>query len=52
MSAVMVGVGAGGGTAGRIWVEPGHGCGDEMMRERRRRTLRYFEDSGGHSRYW
>ena len=43
----MVGVGAGGGLAGRIRVEPGHGCGDEMMRKRRRGSLRCFEDFSG-----
>ena len=51
VSAVMMGVGTRGGMSGRIWVEPGHGWGDEMMRKRRRGMLRCFEDFGEHSRY-
>ena len=48
----MMGVGTGGGLAGRIRVEPGHGSGDEMMRKRTTGTLRFFGDFGEHSRYY
>lgn len=52
MSAVVVGVGTGGGMAGWIWVEPGHCRGDKTMRKRKRGTLGCIGDFSEHLRYW